>query len=337
MNDLLTHKADKTKSSQSPKVFITDLKAGQSYTNQTMAVEEIQQHTTRSGEPYYRLTLQDKSGEIGAKIWKDSFPQCAVQNLIRGTVVNCDFEVQEYNQQPQAIITKLTPTKDYDLGDLIQTSDKDLDSMWKRLLEYSAKIKDKHLKQLVDNLLSDETISKQLKYAPGAEKVHHDFIGGLVEHILEMLDFAQPVLKAYPTANPDLVTAGIILHDIGKIDELERQKTVFIRTKPGYLIGHLLQGFEIIINHMPKDIPEETKIQIIHILASHHGEPEFGAVVRPATIEAAIVSHVDNLSTKSRIFDKEIKAGKFDDLGFSEYNKYLSAKVYGSPSAEEND
>ena len=311
-------------------IFIKDLKPNMQVNDEIFAVEAINIHKTRNGDPYYRLTLQDKTGDIGARIWQDYFPYCNIKDLKPGKVVAVDFETTEYNGKLQMVITRLRILNegDYILGELIQSSDKDIDTMWEKFNRVIDSVENPHIKQLLKNIFSDPDIAERFKYSPAAEKVHHDFIGGLLEHTLEVLRYALTIAKDYPQADKDIVIAGAMLHDIGKIYELGIEKASVIRTKVGYLIGHITLGVELILKYMPDDFPEELKVAILHIVLSHHTELEYGAVVKPATIEAAIVAMADVSSSTVRQFQKEITTKKPDELGFGQYHPFLGTKIY---------
>lgn len=310
------------------KIFIIDLKNGDFITDQVFSIDDFQQHTSRAQHPYYRITLQDRSGEISAKIWHDDFANCHMKDVNVGDVVRIDGEVSEYNGQLQLIIKKLQKTEDYDITELLQASDKDLDKMYEQLQNFIKKIKNEHLSMLLNNFFSDEAFVNRYKRTPAAELVHHDFIGGLMEHTLEMLDMSVPFLTYYPDADTELVITGIILHDIGKIEELAVNNTALIRTVKGKLIGHIVQGIELIKDRLPKDFPDDLWMKLLHIIISHQGEKEFGSPVKPATLEAAIVYVLDKASSHVRQFQKAINLGEGHETGFSEYQKYIGTQVY---------
>lgn len=310
------------------KIFIKDLKDGDFITDQVFSIEEFKQHKTRNQHPYYRIILQDKTGELVSRIWQDDFHNCKLRNVENGDVVKIDAEVSTYNDQLQLIIKKLEKTDDYDITDLLQASQRDIDKMFEKLKERVRKLKDKHLKSLFDNIFSDKTFIKRYKRTPAAEKIHHDFIGGLLEHTLEMSDLADAFLPYYKEVNHDLVVAGIILHDIGKVFELEIKKTAIIRTTKGKLIGHLVQGIELVKSYLPKDFPDKLWMKLEHILISHNGELERGSPVKPSTIEAEIVHVVDYASSQVRQFHKAIKLGEGQTPGFSEYQRWIGTQVY---------
>jgi len=310
------------------KIFVKDLKNGDYLTDQVFSLDEFQQHTTRAQQPYYRMTLQDKTGEISAKIWHDDFANCHMKGVEAGDAVKIDGEVNEYNGQLQLIIKKLDKTEDYDITDLLQSSDRDISTMYNSIQGYVSKVKNKDLSNLLNVIFSDSKFVNLYKRSPAAELVHHDFVGGLMEHTLELVDMSEPLLKYYPEADGDLVTTGIILLDIGKIFELEVQKTALARTVKGRLIGHIVQGIELIKGNLPKDFPDALWMKLLHIIISHQGELEFGSPVKPATLEAAIVYVLDKASSHVRQFQKALNLGEGRTPGFSDYQKYIGTQVY---------
>lgn len=305
-----------------------DLLEGSTYTDQVFAVEEVQEHTTRTGNPYYRLALQDRTGEITARIWQDNFEQCkAITDLDRGDIIRVDGEVQSYNGSMQMVITKLAKTDQYDLADLIEVSEKDVDGMWTRILSIVDEVKDPHIKQLLKNIYEDPVLGPRIKNSPAGLSVHHDYVGGLIEHMLEIYEVCQVVFKQYPRAKADLVNAGILLHDLGKIEELRRDNTVFVFTRQGSFKGHLVISVELMLKYMPQDLPEDIKDQLIHIIVSHNSAKELGSPVVPATLEAIILAKADDLSAKVRTMDKVIATGKPNSEGFTPFNRFLNSSV----------
>ncbi len=312
------------------KIFIKDIRENDFLTDQVFSIEEIQQHQTRSGAPYYRIVLQDRSGEIPAKIWQDDFPNCHLNDVRSGDVVQIDAEVNKYNDKLQLIIKKLEKTDNYDISDLLQSSEKNITEMYKQIKNAIKRLKNKDLSSLFDNIFSDEKFVKRFKRAPGALKVHHDFIGGLMEHILEMIAISEPLLKCYTEADKDLVLAGIILHDIGKVYELEIENTALKITPEGKLIGHIVQGVEFVISKLPKDFPKDLWMKLEHIIVSHQHQVdmEYGSPVKQATIEASIVHVTDYASSRVRQFQKAINLGEGHEPGFSDYQKWIATQVY---------
>jgi len=312
------------------KIFIQDLKENDFISDQVFSVEEIQRHQTRSQAPYYRIVLQDRTGEIPAKIWQDDFPNCHMNDVKSGDVVKIDGEINKYNDTLQLIIKKLGKTEDYDISDLLQSSDKDIENMFKQILDETKNFKNKDLQSLFASIFEDKKFIQRFKRAPGAMKVHHDFIGGLMEHILEMIAISKPILNCYPDADRDIVTSGIILHDIGKVYELEVENTALNVTTRGKLIGHIVQGVEFVLSKLPKDFPDDLWMKLEHIIVSHQHQVdmEYGSPVKQSTIEASIVHVTDYASSRVRQFQKAINLGEGQEPGFSEYQKWIATQVY---------
>lgn len=321
------------------KIFVSDIienSEGLEGKSEIFILEELRQHTTKQGKPYYRLVLRDKTGSIVARIWQDYFPFCSLTSVQQGDVIKVDFISESFNDQKQLVITALTRTEEYNLSDLVASTNKDVELMYTKLLSYVESIDNKELKTLVKNIFTDKKISEKFKTMPAGERVHHDYVGGLLEHTLEVVEIALGILKHYPEANRDIVISGALLHDIGKIYDYEFKNFVFRRSKKGYLIGHIVLAVELINSFLPKNFPEELKIQLVHIILSHHHELEYGAVVRPATIEAAIVAMADYASSQVRQFQKEIVNSKPDDMGFGDYHKILRTRIYFPPKGDSN-
>ncbi len=326
----------------SKKVYVKDILEavdGLDATKEVFIVESVNKHTTRNGKPYYRLVLKDKSGSILARIWQDYFPFCGINNIQAGDVIEVDFRTENYNDQPQVIITALKKADDYNIADLIQASDKDIDLMFTRLYQLIDSVNDKNIKKLLVSIFKEDSdIVDKLKVIPAGEKVHHDYVGGLLEHSLEVVEIALSIYKHYKkVANKDLVIAGALLHDIGKIYEFDFKNFVFTRTKKGYLIGHIVMAVELINKKITQNFPEELRVQLVHIILSHHHDLELGAVVRPATIEADIVAMADYASSQVRQFQKELSTKRPDEQGFGEYHKFLKTKVYFSTNSNEKE
>lgn len=311
------------------KIFIKDLKKGEKLIKQLFCIEQLQLHKTIKGDPYYRITLQDKTGVISGKIWKDKFDNCQAEELEKGKVIEIDGDVQEYNGIRQIIINKAEITEDYDISLLLESSDKNIDKMFSSFIEKVNSIHNLDLRNLVLALFEDKSFSNKFKRSPAAEMVHHDFVGGLLEHVIEMMELCEPFFTYYPEANRDLVLTGIVFHDIGKIWEFGLKGASVFKTTEGKLVGHITIGIEFLKSKLPGKFPKKTWMLLEHIILSHHTELSFGAVVKPATIEAAIVASVDQASTHVRQFQKAIKLGKTKEgEEFSEYQKWIGTQVY---------
>ena len=317
--------------------FVKDLSKGLVLNNETFAVKICENLQTKDGKPYYKLVLADKTGEIKAQIWSDNIKNVSKNSLKIGAVMMVDAMVEDYRGVLQLNILKAEKVEENKLNDYMESSDFDLEDLWKDLLKHIDSVKNENIKKFLTDFLNDSEIGPKFKIYPAAEFVHHAFRGGLLEHTVEMLDMTTPLRKYYKEANFDYVVAGIILHDSGKLLELEPVGLVTQRTKEGLLIGHLIKSYELLMQKGKGILNEEQMINLKHIILSHHGYLEFGSPILPSTIEANIVTYVDQMSSKTRIFQKVIRQSQSNDMEFSEYDKIIGAKVYLGTNATQID
>ncbi|MFB0525268.1 MAG: 3'-5' exoribonuclease YhaM family protein, partial [Phycisphaerae bacterium] len=189
------------------------------------------------------------------------------------------------------------------LEDFLARTDKDTDKMFEEIKKLVGRIKNPQLKALVEEFLADAELMERFRNAPAAVKIHHDYLGGLLEHTHNMLRVAVAILPLYPQVQPDLVLAGIFLHDMGKTEELSYDMA-FSYTDSGQLIGHITQTLLMVnkkadaLKARDVQIDQEILDALGHIILSHHGEYEFGSPKLPATPEAFMVYYIDDLDAK---------------------------------------
>jgi 3'-5' exoribonuclease len=212
------------------------------------------------------------------------------------------------------------------IDDFLARTDKDTKQMFEEVKKIVARIKNPHLKTLVDQFLADAELMEKFCNSPGGMKLHHDYIGGLLEHTHNMLRVAVEILPLYPQVQTDLVLAGIFLHDIGKTEELSYD-TAFSYTDSGQLIGHIVKSL-LMINQKTDELRtkgtqiEQTVIDALgHIILSHHGQYEFGSPKLPATAEAFMVYYIDDLDAKI----SQVTAAIDKELGDSNWTAWKSA------------
>lgn len=308
--------------------FVKDLKKNDQFSEEPFVVIKSQKNTARNGSEYYRVELGDKTGSVNGNIWADNIGNCEVENLVEGNIVKAWGKVEEYKGQAQLNITALGLTEDYEDADFMKVTERNPEEMWEEFKVHLAKMEDEDIKGFLLQIFKDKEIAEQYKVHPAAQRVHHEFQHGLLEHVMEMLDLSDVMLKYYPEADASLVKAGIILHDIGKLVELENQKITVNRTVPGGLIGHIIQGYEFVIKNIPEDFPEDKLLKLKHIILSHHGILEYGSPVVPKTLEAVIVSELDDASSKTRQYQKILKANIDNQDDFSARDFILGTEVY---------
>ncbi len=286
---------------------IRDLREGQRI-SQCFLVKRKAQRSTRTGDPYLEILLADRTGTVPARAWADATQRYAA-HFEEGEFVLVEGRSETYRGSLQLIvesIRRLTPPEreagklpGFDPALLVPSTDRDIDGMWTELLDLATTVEPDPLRDLTHDLLEEH--ASRLREYPAAASKHHAYLGGLLEHTLEV---AQGV-ATYEENNPwlelhrGLVVAGAILHDIGKLVEFENPIAVRY-TRKGQLIGHLLLGRDMVreaAQHRPwPDL--RLPVLLEHILISHHGELEYGAALVPKSMEAIAVYYFDNLSAK---------------------------------------
>ncbi|MBU1131921.1 HD domain-containing protein [Patescibacteria group bacterium] len=307
--------------------YIKDLQFKDKLSAEQFAVKNVKNGKTANGRDFMDLILVDWTGEITAKIWEDALPNCAVPKV--GEIVEINGTVEEFRDKQQLKITFLQKAEKYDLADFLPKTEKNIEEMWQTVQQKINGIEDKKIKELLKYFFDDNELAEKFKQAPAAEMIHHAYVGGLLDHSLEMLTIAESVQTVFPNLNNDLLTCGILLHDIGKLDELAMNHVIY-RTIEGNLHGHISIGAIMVGKAIEKigNMKVETANQIIHMILSHHGELEFGSPVKPMTREALALHFLDNLSTKVKVADKIISDNQNNDADFSEKNFALNSRVY---------
>ncbi|MCP5468581.1 MAG: HD domain-containing protein [Deltaproteobacteria bacterium] len=285
------------------KIFISDFKEG-------MAVDSIflcshkTVMTDKNGKPYVNLKLVDRSGSIEARIW-DKAPLLA-KYFERQDYVRVRGHVVFFQDHLQFNILQISKVaeNEVDADAFLPHTEKNIDEMYQELLALCrAEIKNPFVQKLILALLEDPEYAPKFKRSPAATLNHHAWIGGLLEHVLGLCLLAKDTLKHYSKVNPDLVYAGLIIHDFGKIEEL-RSERVFEYTTRGRLIGHLIISLEILIKKAAsiEGFPQAILQHIEHIILSHHGKLEHGSPKEPMTLEAIMVHQLDNMDSKLQAF-----------------------------------
>lgn len=284
--------------------------------------------TGRTGS-FLVLTLQDVSGEIGAKVFQDVDQND--QQFEAGEFVAVQGRGNLYNQRLEVIIDRIRRVipEDKERGfreeDCILTSPRPIEEMWQELSERLAGIERADLRDLLQRIvLANED---RLRIWPAARQVHHAYRSGLLEHILQIMHVAVFLADTY-SARRDLVIAGALLHDIGKLRELEYDVAVTYSVE-GNLVGHIAIGVGMLrdaIREMP-GFPPDLQIELEHLILSHHGARELGSPVEPMTIEAFILAAADDIDAKLHQVRRHI-ADDSSDSAFTGYHRYLERVLF---------
>lgn len=318
---------------------ISSLAAGQSVES-TYLIQGIDQRLKKNSEPYFFLTLQDSSGAITAMLW-DNYEEFINGNIKADDFIHIKGSVRFFNDQLQLTVkeAKKVPESEVDIRNFQQVSLRDLKEMKCELNNYIEEIKNPKIKALIKNIFADKKLYNDFCDAPSSVSMHQAYIHGLLEHTLAVIKNCLTIAANYPKINRDILIAGGILHDLGKIFEYSWKRTFQI-TDVGRLLGHITIAYDLITRTMDKinDFEESLKIQILHTIISHHGILEYGSPKRPKTIEALLIHYADYidayLSSYLEYTDKAIQKGQ----NWTEYNKmferYLFAGFISPDSAE---
>ncbi len=280
------------------KTFIRDLVASQTVST-TFLVKSKELRNKKSGGQFVLVTLSDKTGDITGQWW-DNFED-TINTFDKDDIVFVRGQVNIHRNHLQIAIHRMRPCeeREIDLAHYFPTTKHDVEAMFAELTSRIAEFENPFLRQLLQNIFSDEATVRKFKRAPAAKTMHHPYLGGLLEHSLSLMQLCRKVGSHYAGLDIELLETGAVLHDFGKIDELSYERA-FGYTLDGQLIGHLVMETMMVseqIAHIP-DFPDELRRQVLHILLAHHGKLEHGSPKLPMTPEALVVAHLDDLDSK---------------------------------------
>jgi 3'-5' exoribonuclease len=279
--------------------YVSDLQDGQAVTSLFLVGAKEIRTSQRSGKSWLELALRDRTGSIPAKMW-DNFEALA-KTFEADDVVQIRGRVKLYNGQKEMTLEQIVPAaaRDYELSDFLAHTKYDVEELYGELAAVVGAVRNPWIKRLLESVVSDPAIVPKLKRAPAAMSMHHAFVGGLIEHTVSLIGLGRAVAAHYPELDFDLLLAGIVLHDIGKIDELSYERATNYTTA-GRLLGHITIG-TLLVREKIKAIPgfpEPLAILIEHLILSHHGTYEFGSPSLPQTREAIALHFLDDLDSK---------------------------------------
>jgi 3'-5' exoribonuclease len=293
---------------------------------------------TRAGKKFVDLTLMDSSGKrVTARVWENAVS--ISEGFEAGDVVEVRGMAETYREELQLRLDQVRalPPGELDPSEFLPRSRKDVDDLERQLLEAVKSIENPHLRELALGFFRDEKFRQRFRTAPGAKALHHAYVGGLLEHTVEVVDLCQKVAEVFSELDRDILLAGAILHDIGKTQELS-WGTAFDYTDEGHLLGHLALG-ERMMRERADEIegfPEELKLRLSHMILSHHGTGEFGSPKVPMTAEAIALHHAEDLDAKVNMFLGQIAAAREQGRRWTERHFLLGRSLYvGEPEAEE--
>ena len=282
---------------------------------------------TRGGKTYYSLRLSDKTGQMDAKVWEMNND---IQSFEEGDMVKIDAQVVTYQNELQLKIIKLRKSREDEYIPLnyVPCTEKDIEALYKEVVGFIKSVNHPKLRAVLEGILvNDPARVAAFKSHSAAKQMHHSYMGGLLEHTLNVAQICDYMSGRYKHVNRDLLITGALLHDIGKIYELSAMP-MNDYTDDGQMLGHITIGVEMIQDEVRKieDFPHELASLLKHSILAHHGEYEFGSPKLPATIEAFLLHCADNMDAKLKTFeeilDKDSTAGPW--TGYQKMlNRYI--------------
>jgi len=278
--------------------YISELQPNQAVTG-TFLVHSKEVRQKKSGDPYLSLLVGDRTGELDAKMWDNVAD--VMDTFQRDDYVRVKGLLNIYQNRPQLTIYKVQRISEaeVDPSDFFPVSGRDLEEMFAELQAVIAGIGNPHLRSLLEAVFGDEQVARLYRRAPAAKFVHHVYLGGLIEHVLSLTGLCRFAAAHYPDIDLDLLLAGALLHDVGKIHELSYGRS-FVYTTEGQLLGHIVIGIRMIeekLRALP-DFPARLRALVEHMVLSHHGHLEFGSPKMPLFPEAMLLHYLDDLDSK---------------------------------------
>ncbi len=309
------------------KVFVEDIKPGEPVETSFLVVRK-DTGISRSGSPYLILKLKDRTGEVDARVWNDA--ERFATRFERDDVVSIRGQSVPYQGSIQINVMdmkRLAP-EEFTIADYLPSARLSPEEMITELDAIIEDITDRHIKRLLKALFEDPAVREPFMVAPAARSFHHPYVGGLIEHVLSLCRLATLVASHYKGINRDLLVAGAILHDIGKIREISCTGS-FEYTDEGRLLGHIVMGVELVESKIRVlgGFPQKLAMLLKHMILSHHGHLEFGSPKRPKTLEAMVLFYLDDMDAKVSAMEAlmEKKGGRGN---WSEYQRLFERYIY---------
>ena len=309
--------------------FIEQLREGDRL-DDLFLVKSVRLSETKAGKDYLILTVVDRSGELSGPVWDnvETFQKVCVP----GAFIQVTGIVQSYREKLQLKVDgiKEVDRNQVDLADFIAVSSKDLQQMAEEVQRLVRSVKNPFLKKLLNHFFKAGDLWTKFQVAPAAKGIHHAYSGGLMEHSLSMARVAESLATHYEGVDRSLLLAGVLLHDIGKVDELVMDLGIVDYTDRGRLKGHLVIGSEMVAVAAARipDFPQNLLEQVQHLILSHHGRQEFGSPTVPMTVEALLLSFIDDLDAKMNILEGLRRKMRGSQMQWTEYQRALERFLF---------
>lgn len=271
-------------------------------------IKDIEVRTANNGNKFLDLTLTDNSGDINAKVWDYKEED---DNYAQNNIIKIRGDISEWQGKKQLKILKIRNKNENDevnIDEFVQSAPIKSEDMYETVVNYIDSIKDEDIKKLTSYIVDEN--KERLLYYPAAKKNHHSIRGGLLYHIVRMLSTGENLSNIYEFINKDLLYAGIILHDMAKLEEMDSNELGIVSeyTREGKLLGHLIQGIKNISRVSEKlGINKEVSLLIEHMILSHHYYPDYGSPKKPLIPEAELLHHIDTIDATMYDMEKALK------------------------------
>ena len=328
-----------------PRMFVNRLTIPGTIVEAVFHVAQKDLRTTKKGTRFISAKLRDRTGEVPAVMWDAT--EALFAAIPQGGYALVKGHVGQFNDAPQIVIEAMRPARDneVDLADFLPKGPGDPDEHLARLKEVLDAVERPALRALLDAVWADADLMVALKRAPAAEKLHHAYLGGLLEHTLSIAEAAVLLSRHYPKLDRDLLLVGVLWHDIGKVRELHYAES-FGYTDSGKLVGHLVQGVLMLeekireVRSRGTEFPETLAHVLRHLVLAHHGEHAFGSPKLPMTAEAFALHHLDNLDAKLHAFWRDVAADADPSRRWTAWNRMFGGALFKgfdeSGEADEN-
>lgn len=319
--------------------YIRQFSDGDSFDEIFLATDK-QVKTNRQGQPFLQVELRDRSGSLVGRMW--NAPEAITRQINPGDFVKAKGKVQNFQGGLQIILSDIQPVRGekFDMTDFLPHTEQDISKLQEKLKALLFKSTDLHLRALAQAFFMDEKFIRDFCKAPAGIRQHHAYLGGLLEHVVTMMDAAERLMPVYTNLNRDLVLMGIFLHDIGKVRELQYD-SAFTYTDEGELVGHIVMGVEMLNDKLKQaeqltgeSFPKELQYRLKHIIVAHHGQLDYGSPKLPMTPEAVFIYYLDNLDARTHAFVRDIKEDKNTLSSWTAYNPNISRKLYKGELAD---
>ncbi|MFP6614295.1 MAG: HD domain-containing protein [Pirellulales bacterium] len=312
--------------------FVREL-GDQENVDQVFLASDKQVRSNRQGNPFLTVRLTDKTGTVNALQWNAT--DSVARLFDSGDYVRVEGKTHIHQGELQIIVKKISRA---DAAEIVEEhfrllTPKSIGLMEDRMRELLGTMTNPHLARLAEAYLVDDEFMKKFRLAPAGVKNHHAYKGGLLEHVVQLMEVVSRIADLYPQVDRDLLLMGAVLHDSGKVDELAYSRD-FAYTDEGQLLGHIVLAVEMLdkklntVGEASEAIPADLALHLKHMIVSHHGSRDFGSPTLPMTIEAMVLHFLDNLDAKVHFFEAAVRDDANLDSPWTQFHPSIGRKLY---------